>query len=251
MSGGVAKRFPGHSVRRIPFMSRQSLCGLVATLFPLRLVLFVALFAWILQAWVDMRLVFQWRESQFLWNLPFLGRFLARPGAMMEWTDRLLVQSCYWGWPGVIAVAAAAWLLLVATVGFMNAVGRARVGGTWIVPAILLAAICAVPVPSIRGVRSGTGHDCGQWLGQDPGPPSVAAADLVPYVGRRAILRRGPGVLQFCGVLGDLRSAGRKAPAIGGMLPAGGYLHETRLGHCFFPHRPRPVLLRGTARDRI
>ena len=124
------------------------LCRLVTALFPLRVILFLALFSWILHARVDMRLVFQWRESLFLWNFRFLGKFLARAGALMEWTDRLLVQLCYWGWPGVIAVTAAAWLLLVATIGFMNATGRARVGrgtrysGSWIAPAILLVAIC-------------------------------------------------------------------------------------------------------------
>jgi hypothetical protein len=104
--------------------SARSLSGLVAALFPPRVVLFLALFAWILQARVDMRLVFQWREGLFLLNFRFLGKFPARPGALMEWTDRLLVQSCYWGWPGAVAVTAAAWLLLVATIGLMDAMRR-------------------------------------------------------------------------------------------------------------------------------
>ena len=115
---------------------------LLAALFPPRVVLFAALFAWILHAWVDMRLVFQWRESLFLLNFRYLVKFLARPGALMEWTDRLMVQSCYWGWPGVLALTAAVWLLLVATIDLMRTVAQARVGGTWLVPAVLLTAIC-------------------------------------------------------------------------------------------------------------
>ena len=79
---GVAQAAGGKSAR--------SLCGLVAALFPLRVVLFLALFAWILQAWVDMRLVFQWRESLFLLNFRYLGKFLAR---------KLLGETAGTGWP--------------------------------------------------------------------------------------------------------------------------------------------------------
>ncbi len=177
--------------------------GLLAALFPLRVILFLALFAWILHTWVDLRLVFQWRESLFLLNFHYLSKFLTRPGALMEWMDRLLVQSCYWGWPGVIAVTAAAWLLLVATIGLMNARGRPLVRGTWVVPAILLVAVCAIPVPGVHRRRSGAGRDRRQRLDQGSGPPPVTATDLVPHDIRSAVLRCRPGVLQLRGVLRD------------------------------------------------
>ena len=54
--------------------SARSPCGLVSAFFPLRVVLFLTLFAWILYARVDMRLVFQWRESLFLWNFHYSGQ---------------------------------------------------------------------------------------------------------------------------------------------------------------------------------
>ncbi len=173
MSRAAVKMTPTvaeHAVAALPGVaeatgrkSAWSACRLVSALVPLRVVLFLTLFAWILYAWVDLRLVFQWRESLFLWNFRFLSKFLARPGALMEWTDRLLVQLCYWGWPGVLVVTAAAWLLLVATISLMNAcrmgfnpplegglrptlqvhaARRPRLGSTWVVPAILLVAMC-------------------------------------------------------------------------------------------------------------
>ncbi len=109
-----------------------------AALFPPRVVLFVGFFAWYLCAVVDMRLVFQARDKLFLWNLSYFTDFIGRPGSLLEWVDNLLVQLCYSGWPGAVAVAAAAWLLLISTIGFMNAIGRADVDGTWVIPGILL-----------------------------------------------------------------------------------------------------------------
>jgi hypothetical protein len=88
-----------------------------------------------------MRLVFQARDKLFLWNLGYFTDFIGQPGSPLEWADNLLVQLCYDGWPGAIAVAVAAWLLLVSTIGFMKALGRADVGGTWVVPAILLVVL--------------------------------------------------------------------------------------------------------------
>ena len=92
----------------------------------------------------------------------------------------------------------------------------------------------AVPVPGVNDRRSGTGRDRGQRLGQGPAPPSVVAAGLVPDDVRWAVLRCGPGILQLRGVLRDLRSPGRTAPGVGGLLPAGGHRGEARLGRYFF-----------------
>ena len=114
---------------------------IVAPLFPLfppRVVLFVVFFAWYLWAVVDTRLVFQARDMLFLWNIHYFTDFLDQPGSLLEWTHNLLVQLCYWGWPGAIAVAAAAWLLFVSTIGLMHTLGGARIGGTWVVPGVLL-----------------------------------------------------------------------------------------------------------------
>jgi hypothetical protein len=118
--------------------SPRSLRAIGVALFPPRFVLFVALFAWYLYAVVDMRLVFQARDKLFLWNLRYFTDFIGQPGLLLEWTDNLLVQLCYHGWPGAIAVAATAWLLFISTIGFMNVSGRADIGGTWVIPGILL-----------------------------------------------------------------------------------------------------------------
>ncbi|MBN1518109.1 hypothetical protein JXA32_16225 [Candidatus Sumerlaeota bacterium] len=83
-------------------------------------------------------MIFQARESLFLWNLRFFTDFTGRPGTLLLWVDSLLVQLCYFGWPGALALAAAVWLLLVSTIGLMNASGRADIGGTWIIPGIIL-----------------------------------------------------------------------------------------------------------------
>jgi hypothetical protein len=112
-----------------------------AALFPMRVVVFVAFFAWYLYAVVDMRLVFQARDKLFLLNIDYFTDFIGKPGLLMEWTDNLLVQLCYLGWPGAIAVAATAWLLLVSTIGFMRALGRTNIGGTWVIPGILLVVL--------------------------------------------------------------------------------------------------------------
>jgi hypothetical protein len=112
-----------------------------AALFPPRVVLFVALFAWYLYAIVDVRLTFQVRGKLFLWNLHYFTDLIGFPGSLLEWTDSLLVQLCYYGWPSVIAFAAIMWLLLVSTVGLMNTLGSSAVGGTWVIPGICLMAL--------------------------------------------------------------------------------------------------------------
>ena len=119
----------------------RPIAGLLFSLFPPRVVLFVVLFAWYLCAVVDLRLVFLARDMLFLWNVRYFTDFLGQPGSLLEWTDKLLVQLCYHGWPAAIAIAAAAWLLLVSTIGLMNALGRAQIGGTWVIPGILLVSL--------------------------------------------------------------------------------------------------------------
>ncbi len=114
------------------------------------------LFAWFLHAVVDLRLVYMARHVLFLWNLRYLTDFLGQPGSLLAWTDNLLVQLCYFGWPAVIAIVAMTWLLLVSTIGLMNVLGRANVGGVWVIPAILVVALCssyaAFPTPVIVGL---------------------------------------------------------------------------------------------------
>ena len=120
---------------------RRSLGTIGIALFPTRVVLFTAFFAWYLYAMVDVRLTFQVRGKLFLWNLHYFTDFLGYPGSLLEWADSLLVQLCHYGWPGVIALAAIMWLLLVSTIGLMNTLGRATVGGTWVIPGIGLMAL--------------------------------------------------------------------------------------------------------------
>jgi hypothetical protein len=109
-----------------------------AALFRPRIVLFVGFFAWYLDEIVNLRLVFEARDELFLCNLRFFTDFTGQPGSLLKWADSLLVQLCYHGWPGAMALAALAWLLLVSTAGFMNATARAPVGGAWVVPGMFL-----------------------------------------------------------------------------------------------------------------
>jgi hypothetical protein len=113
----------------------------VGTIFPPRVVLFVALFAWYLWAVVDLRLVFQTRDMLFLWNFRYFTDFLGQPGSLLDWADKLLVQLCYNGWPGAIALGGIVWLLLISTIQLTNAVGRANIGGTWVIPGVLLVVV--------------------------------------------------------------------------------------------------------------
>ena len=119
----------------------RSLRPIAAALLPPRVILFVAFLAWYLYAVVDLRLVFQVRDVLFLWNLRYFTDFVGQPGSLLEWTDNLLVQACYQGWPAAIAIAGTAWLLLISTIRFMNGSGRAGIGGTWVIPGILLVVL--------------------------------------------------------------------------------------------------------------
>ncbi|MFZ1936244.1 MAG: DUF6057 family protein [Thermoguttaceae bacterium] len=124
-------------------------------LLPPRVVLFAVLFAWFLYAAVDLRLVFLDRDVLFLWNLRYLTDFVGQPGSLLQWSDNLLVQMCYFGWPAAIAIAAVTWLLLVSTVGLMNALGHAKMRGGWLIPAILVATLFGgyeFPTPTIVGL---------------------------------------------------------------------------------------------------
>jgi hypothetical protein len=120
---------------------RRSLRTIGIALFPPRVVLFAALFAWYLYVIVDPRLIFQARSKLFLWNLHYFTDFIGQPGSLLEWADCLLMQLCCYGWPGAIALAAVMWLLLVSTIGLMNTLGRAAVGGTWVIPGVYLMAL--------------------------------------------------------------------------------------------------------------
>ncbi len=111
-------------------------------LFPPRTVLYLAFFAWYLSSFVDVRLVFQYRDRLFLWNQRFFTDFLGEPGSLLDWADRLYVQLCYFGWPGVAFLVAAAWLVFIATDRFMSAVGKSNVERAWVVPALILTASC-------------------------------------------------------------------------------------------------------------
>jgi hypothetical protein len=137
----------------------QCLRPMAQSLFPLRVVLFVAMFAWYLWAIVDLRLVFVDRDVLFLWNARYFTDFLGQPGALMVWTDHLFVQLCYWGWPAAIAIAAVVWLLFVSMIGLCSVLGRARIAGTWLVPGILLVVLYSrylFPTSAVVGLALAT-----------------------------------------------------------------------------------------------
>src|SRR5664280_2042460 len=115
--------------------------GLNAVLFQPRLVLLVIFLAVYLYEVVDLRLVFEGRDGLFLWNLRYFMDFIGHPGSLLNWADSLLVQLCYFNWPAALALAVAAWLLLISTIGLMNATARAEVAGAWLIPGIALFAL--------------------------------------------------------------------------------------------------------------
>lgn len=136
----------GAAATSAPFPERESertAWDVAAVIAPPRVVLLVLVFAVHLGFWVDMRLVFHARDRLFLLNVRFLKEFLLQPGAPLEWVDRLLVQLCYSGWPAVLVMSAILWILLISTIGFMNSLARARVGGTWVLPGALLLVVYA------------------------------------------------------------------------------------------------------------
>ena len=109
-----------------------------STLFPLRVVLYLVFFAWHLQAAVDPRCIFFAQNDLFLWNYRFLRDFLVVAGGPAEWLGGLVLQACHAGWPGALAVTAIAWLVCVATAGFLRGISSEGAGFAWTFPAMIL-----------------------------------------------------------------------------------------------------------------
>jgi hypothetical protein len=177
--------------------SLHAMRPIAVALFPPLVVAFVMLFAWYLWAVVDLRLVFQARDSLFLWNVRYFTDFLGQPGSLLVWADRLLVQLCYNGWPAAIAVAVAAWLLLVSTVAAMNAMGRGSIGGTWVIPSVLLVALFggyAFPTPVLVGSALAMAAAAG-WCRL---PSSRPRLRLAIFVVISAVLYYVVGVAFYC-----------------------------------------------------
>lgn len=93
--------------------------SLRADLFSPRQVLVLVIFFCHIQA-VDPRCIYYVQNDLFLWNMRFLGDFLAVPGGPVEWLGRLVLQACHFGWPGAAILAVVAWLVSVATVEFLR-----------------------------------------------------------------------------------------------------------------------------------
>ena len=124
--------------RRLVKASFQRVRLLGAALFPVRLILFLALFAWYLQVTVDPRCVFFAQKDLFLWNFRFFRDFLLVPGGLAAWLGELVLQACHFGWPGTLMLTAVAWLILISTMGFMKSLFPSGAGAMWMVPAIVL-----------------------------------------------------------------------------------------------------------------
>ncbi|MHB8970938.1 MAG: DUF6057 family protein [Pirellulaceae bacterium] len=73
---------------------------------------FLAVFGVYLDRCVNMRLVFWNQNDLFLWNFRFARDFLLASGQPSRWLGKLLLQLCHLGWPGAVAVAAVACLVL-------------------------------------------------------------------------------------------------------------------------------------------
>jgi len=118
------------------FLQRVLLLG--TALFPARLVLFLALFAWHIQAAVNPRCLFFAQNDLFLCNFRFFRDFLLVPGGLAAWLGEFVLQACHFGWPGTLMLTAIAWLISITTMGFMKSVSPSRAGVMWTVPAIVL-----------------------------------------------------------------------------------------------------------------
>ena len=100
---------------------------------------FLVLFAIYLDHSVDMRLVFWNQNDLFLWNLRYAREFLVAPGQPSAWLGKLLLQACYHGWPGALAVAMLVGVLFAAArASCAQFASRASLKSTWMAPAVLL-----------------------------------------------------------------------------------------------------------------
>ncbi len=110
--------------------------------FPLFELVFLAVFSLYLYGCVDLRLVFWNQNDLFPWSARFAHDFLVTPGEPCDWLGRLLLQSCFFGWPGVIAVTASVAVLLFSARDYFSRIGPAPVARyVWVVPAVLLAVL--------------------------------------------------------------------------------------------------------------
>lgn len=100
--------------------------------------LLAVLFGGYLYLVVDTRLIFEARDSLFLWDFRYFTDFLGQPGWLLRWFDALWVQWCHDGGGAAIVIAALAWLLMFSTSGAMDALAGSKVRGTWIIPGISL-----------------------------------------------------------------------------------------------------------------
>jgi hypothetical protein len=107
-----------------------------ATAFKPRFLLLAAFFAYFLYAIMDLRLVFEARDTLFLWNKGYFLDFLGQPGWLLRWFDPLWVQLCHDGWAGTLILVFLFWSLLVSTAAFMDSLAGSHVRGTWIIPAV-------------------------------------------------------------------------------------------------------------------
>ena len=111
-------------------------------LLPSRVGVFLAFFGFYLLTWVDMRLVFWNQNDLFLWSFRFARDFMVSPGHPCQWLGKLLLQLCYFGWPGALVVVTVVWVLLISAKGFFSRVDPStRTCDTWVIPAILLVVL--------------------------------------------------------------------------------------------------------------
>jgi len=87
---------------------------------------------------VDTHLIFEARDSLFLWDFRYFTDFIGQPGWLLRWFDALWVQWCHSGGLAAIVLTAFAWLLLLTTSEFMNSLTGSRIRGTWIIPGVAL-----------------------------------------------------------------------------------------------------------------
>jgi len=102
----------------------------------------LAVFAYYLAAWVDVRLIFWNQNDLFLGTCRFVRPFLIWPGQPCHWAGKLLLQPCSLGWPGMLVLTCLAGTLVFAARAYYL---RLKPGETARyacgVPAILLAVI--------------------------------------------------------------------------------------------------------------
>jgi len=110
----------------------------LSALFSPSIVCFVVFLGLLLHLFMDVRVIFWLQSDKFLCNTRFLQTFLITPGGAVELVSKLILQSCHYGWPGVVMIALLAWVLCVVAIRYTMAIDKRMGSVVWVPLAIIL-----------------------------------------------------------------------------------------------------------------